>query len=47
MPMVVFTFLERFDLTGKIIRPLCTHEGSGMGHSEQDIRAASTLSQTD
>lgn len=38
MPMAVFTFLERFDLTGKTIRPFCTHEGSGMGHSEDDIR---------
>lgn len=38
MPMAVFTFLERFDLTGKAIRPFCTHEGSGMGRSEQDIQ---------
>lgn len=38
MPMAVFTFLEHFDLTGKTIRPFCTHEGSGMGRSEADIR---------
>lgn len=38
MPMPVFTFLEHFDFTGKTIRPFCTHEGSGMGHSESDIR---------
>ena len=38
MPMAVFTFLEHFDFTGKTICPFCTHEGSGMGHSEQDIR---------
>ena len=38
MPMPVFTFLERYDLSGKIILPLCTHEGSAMGRSEQDIR---------
>ena len=38
MPMCVFTFLERFDFSGKIIRPFCTHEGSGMGHSESDIK---------
>lgn len=38
MPMAVFAFLEHFDLTGKTIRPFCTHEGSGMGHSKQDIR---------
>ena len=38
MPMAVFTFLEHFDFDGKVIRPFCTHEGSGMGRSEQDIR---------
>lgn len=38
MPMCVFTLLEHFDLTGKTIRPFCTHEGSGMGRSEADIR---------
>ena len=37
-PMCVFTFLEHYDLTGKKIIPLCTNEGSGMGHSEEDIR---------
>lgn len=38
MPMVVFTFLEHFDFTEKTIFPFCTHEGSGMGHSEADIK---------
>lgn len=38
MPMAVFTFLEHCDLTGKRICPFCTHEGSGMGSSEADIR---------
>lgn len=38
MPMAVFTFLERFDFSGKTICPFCTHEGSGMGRSEADIR---------
>lgn len=38
MPMAVFTFLEHFDFTGKKILPFCTHEGSGMGSSLQDIR---------
>ena len=38
MPMAVFTFLEQYDLTGKVIRPFCTHEGSGLGSSIQDIR---------
>ncbi len=36
-PMAVFTFLESYDLSGKTIVPFCTHEGSGMGHSEKDI----------
>jgi flavodoxin len=40
MPMPVFTFLESSDLSGKRIVPFCTHEGSGMGHSEQDIAKA-------
>ena len=38
MPMAVFTFLEKFDFTGKTILPLCTNEGSGMGSSERDIQ---------
>lgn len=38
MPMAVFTFLEHFNFTGKIIRPFCTHEGSGLGTSEEDIK---------
>lgn len=38
MPMVIWTFLEHFDFSGKTIRPLCTNEGSGMGSSESDIR---------
>ena len=37
MPMAVFTFLEQCDLSGKVIRPFCTHEGSGMGRSEADL----------
>lgn len=38
MPMAVFTFLESFDFSGKVILPFCTHEGSGMGCSEIHIR---------
>lgn len=38
MPMAVFTFLDHFNLEGKSIRPFCTHEGSGLGTSQQDIR---------
>ncbi|MGN1047205.1 MAG: flavodoxin [Eubacteriales bacterium] len=38
MPMAVFTFLEQFDFSGKTIKPFCTHEGSGMGNSIDDIK---------
>jgi flavodoxin len=38
MPMSVWTFLESHDFSGKTILPLCTHEGSGMGHSEADLK---------
>lgn len=38
MPMCVWTFLESYDLTGKNIFPFCTHEGSGMGQSVNDIK---------
>ena len=38
MPMAVFTFLEAYDFAGKTIIPFCTHEGSGMGVSERDIK---------
>jgi len=37
MPMCVCTFLESYDFSGKTILPFCTHEGSGLGHSEKDI----------
>ena len=40
MPMPVYTFLESYDFSGKTIVPFCTHEGSGMGHSEKDIAKA-------
>lgn len=38
MPMHVFAFLEKYDFSGKVIKPLCTHEGSGLGNSESDIK---------
>lgn len=38
IPMPVWTFLESHNFSGKMILPLCTHEGSGMGQSEDDIR---------
>ena len=39
-PMPVYTFLESYDLTGKTIYPFATHEGSGMGHSEENLQKA-------
>lgn len=38
MPMAVFTFLKNHDFKNKIIHPFCTHEGSGLGHSVQDLK---------
>ena len=38
MPMAVFTFLEKYDFSGKKIMPFCTHEGSGLGNSLSDIK---------
>ena len=40
MPMAVYTFLEHYDLTGKTIHPFCTHEGSGLSRTVQDIQKA-------
>ena len=37
-PMAVATFLEAHDFTGKTILPFCTHEGSGLGKSEGDVK---------
>jgi flavodoxin len=37
-PMAVFTFLESYYFSGKTIVPFCTHEGSGIGSSERDIK---------
>lgn len=38
MPMAVCSLLERHDFGDKTILPFCTNEGSGLGHSEGDIR---------
>ncbi|HIQ77287.1 MAG TPA: flavodoxin [Candidatus Faecousia excrementipullorum] len=37
MPMAVYTFLDAFDWTGKTIYPFCTHEGSGLSGTGQNI----------
>lgn len=36
--MPVFSLLEKLDFTGKKVMALMTHEGSGLGHSELDLR---------
>lgn len=38
MPMAMFTLLESINLDNKIIKPFCSHEGSGLGRSENDIK---------
>ena len=38
VPMPVWTFLEGKDFNNKRILPFCTHEGSGLGKSESDIK---------
>ena len=37
-PMAVVSFLEHYDFNGKTILPFCTHEGSGVSNSVNDIR---------
>lgn len=37
-PMPVFSQIERLDFSGKKVMVLMTHEGSGLGNSEQDLR---------
>lgn len=38
MPMAVFSFLEKYDFTGKTVIPFCTNAGSGFGNSEHDLK---------
>ena len=39
-PMPVYTFLEGHDWAGKTIYPFCTHEGSGLGSTPNNITDA-------
>lgn len=41
-PMITFTFLESYDMSGKTIIPFTTHGGSGFGSSVNDIRASAS-----
>lgn len=38
LPMVVYTFLENHDLNEKTIFPFCTHEGSGLSGTDNNIK---------
>ena len=38
-PMAIFTQLEKLNWTGKNVFPVMTHEGSGLGHCERDLKA--------
>ncbi|MHB8097148.1 MAG: flavodoxin [Erysipelotrichaceae bacterium] len=37
-PMAIFSFLEEYDFSGKVILPFCTHEGSALSSSIEDIK---------
>lgn len=37
-PAPVKTFLSSYDFSGKTLAPFCTHEGSAMGNSVEDIQ---------
>lgn len=36
-PMIVYTFLEKYNFDGKKIVPFCTHGGSGLSSTDQQI----------
>jgi flavodoxin len=38
MPMLMYTFFDAYDLSGKTIIPFNTHEGSGDGGTYDDIK---------
>lgn len=40
MPMVVYSFLDEYDLSGKTIIPFCTHGGSGLSGTVSSIKNA-------
>lgn len=41
-PCAVFSQLERLDFTGKRVFPVMTHEGSGLGRCESDLKRLCT-----
>ncbi len=38
MPMILYTFLEQYDFSGKTIIPFCTHGGSGLSGTVRSIQ---------
>lgn len=44
-PRIVLTFLNHYDFSNKVILPMCTHEGSKMGHSLQELKTVLPNSQ--
>lgn len=38
MPMILYTFLEQYDFSGKTLIPFCTHGGSGFSRTIQTIQ---------
>jgi flavodoxin len=41
-PMAIFSQLERLDFAGKKVMAVMTHEGSGLGRCEQDLKKICT-----
>jgi flavodoxin len=41
-PMAIFSQLERLDVTGKKVMAVMTHEGSGLGRCERDLKKICT-----
>lgn len=39
-PMAVYTWIEKHNWEGKTVVPFCTHEGSGLGYSGDNIGTA-------
>ncbi|MBR1764343.1 MAG: flavodoxin [Ruminococcus sp.] len=37
MPMAVYTFMESYDWSDKVVIPFCTHEGSGLSGTDSSI----------
>ncbi len=39
LPMIMYTFLEQYDLSGKTVIPFSTHGGSGWGSTLSELRS--------